>query len=85
MRICREAGERIQEIIDGEVPRDRARETLQLHLDACERCGREADTIRELKRAIARVGLFCDPALVSRLERFCGELADRESGADGRT
>lgn len=67
MAICARTGARIQEIVDGEMPRGRAESVLLAHLAACQRCGAEAETIRELKRAIYRVSVRRSEAATRRL------------------
>lgn len=74
--LCMQTGERIQEIVDGELPPGRAKEELERHLEACERCQGGAETIRELKRAIARVGSGADEELVARLQATADRLCE---------
>lgn len=82
-RLCARARERVNEIVDGEVPDAREREELERHLDACTRCGATASEIRELKAAIARVGRTDDPMVVGRLRDFAHRLCEgTESGTD---
>jgi anti-sigma factor RsiW len=68
--------ERIQEIVDGEIGPGRAEKILEKHLEACRSCNSEADAIRELKDAIARVGGKADPDLVASLEVLARRLCD---------
>jgi len=83
-RLCARARERVNEIVDGEVPDAREREELSRHLDACTRCGAGASEIRELKAAIARVGRSEDPQVVGRLRDFAQRLCEGtiEPGSD---
>lgn len=76
-RLCLRTAEHIQEIVDGELPSSRTRRRLERHVDACTRCGARAETIRQLKVAIARVGGTPDP--VAR-ERLVGLLGDLKAG-----
>lgn len=78
--LCGATDERIQEIVDGELPVDGAAQKLLRHLEACERCGRTADGFRELKRAIARVEGVTDEALVERLRDLARRVPDEPSG-----
>lgn len=50
--VCRRTKERIQQIVDGELPRTAANDALLRHVEACARCGEEARTVRELKTTI---------------------------------
>ena len=55
------------------------------HLEACRRCGLEAATIRQIKRALA--GRYQPaPETVARLRAFCENLlqGELETGADRR-
>ena len=61
--LCAQTVERIQEIVDGEIGPGKAEQVLKKHLDACQSCNAEADVIRELKIAIARVSNEADPEL----------------------
>lgn len=74
MLLCMRTAERVQEIVDGELPAGATNHELLRHLDACRRCGGEAEAFRELKEAIGRVGRTADPDLVERLERLCHRL-----------
>jgi hypothetical protein len=79
-KLCQEALDHIQELVDRELPSNRLAH-LDKHLDACQRCGVEADVIRDLKEAIARVGSECNPDSVAKLEDLARSLCDGESGA----
>ena len=69
---CAEAAARLQELVDGEIPSEAERAELQRHVEECPPCGAGADTIRELKEAIARVGSRPDPAVRARLGELMG-------------
>jgi anti-sigma factor RsiW len=73
--LCAKTVDRIQEIVDGEIEPGRAGEVLRKHLDACRSCNAEADVIRELKVAIARVSDEADPGCVKKLEDLARRLA----------
>ena len=74
LQLCRQTAARIQEIVDGEVESAKAAKILERHLDACGHCHDEADAIRSLKEAIARVGCDADPELVDRLRALARKL-----------
>ncbi len=74
--LCRRASQQINQIVDREIHPHRATKVLQAHLEACERCGTEADVVRALKRAIARVSGEADPEAVRRLEVFARQLCE---------
>lgn len=76
--LCMKTVDRIQEIIDGEIGPGRAEQVLKRHLEACRSCDAEADVIRELKQAIARVSDEADPKLVSDLEDLARKLCRGE-------
>jgi hypothetical protein len=71
--LCRETYEHIQEIVDGEMTPSKAKH-LQAHLDACEGCEVEAEVLRGLKEAIARVGQQTDAQCVQRLDDLARRL-----------
>lgn len=75
-QLCAQTGERIQEIVDGELPPGRGRDELIRHLEACVRCQQGAESIRELKRAIARVGSAPDEELLRRLQETATQLCE---------
>lgn len=72
--LCERTADRVQEIVDGELPGDAG--DLREHLEACQRCGGEAEAIRQLKDAIHRVSADADPGLVSRLEELGRRLCE---------
>ena len=82
-RVCQAAHDKMQEIVDGEVPSRRERERLTAHLDLCLPCGADASQIRELKEAIARVGSAPDPQVKARLEELCDQLRKGECDLEG--
>lgn len=66
-RLCMETQRRVHEIIDSELPPGRKREQLEAHLRACITCAAGAESWRQLKDAVARVGREPDPAVKRRL------------------
>lgn len=72
--ICQETHDRIQEIVDGEIGGSRAERILERHIEACTACNADAQILRELKQAIARVASTADPELVGRLEDLAQRL-----------
>lgn len=77
-RLCDEARDRIDEIIDAEIPSLRKRARLERHVEACVNCGANAESIRQLKEAVARVGRDPDPQVKARLL----EAVDRVRSGD---
>lgn len=80
-RVCEAAHQRMQEIVDGEVPDARERRVLESHLRECLPCGEEAGEFRELKAAIARVGTEPDHAVRERVAGFLEQV--RRGELDG--
>lgn len=78
-RICAETLHRVQEIVDGELPAGATEQTLRRHLEACTRCGREAEAVERLKRAIARA----TKAECDELSRRIDEIARRVAAEGG--
>lgn len=73
--LCAKTVDRIQEIVDGEIGPGKAEQVLKRHLDACQSCNAEADVIRDLKAAIARVSAEADPGCVKKLEDLARRLS----------
>ena len=73
--ICRRALEKVQQIVDDEMPSSKERLELLRHLDACTTCGVEAEAVKEMKNAIARVGSDTDAEVVRRLRDLAGRLS----------
>lgn len=61
---------RIQELVDEEIEAPRERRKLMKHISACERCGLEAEAIRQLKIAISRVCCAPNDKMCNDLKRF---------------
>ncbi len=74
--ICKETYNHIQEIVDGEITAAKAKQ-LASHLSECPPCELEAEAIKGLKQAIARVGCEADPQLVQRLDELARKLCTR--------
>lgn len=74
--LCAQTGERIQEIVDGELLPGEGRDELVRHLEACVRCRQGAESIRELKEAVARVGSAPDEELLRRLHETATQLCE---------
>ncbi|MGH2759702.1 MAG: anti-sigma factor family protein [Actinomycetota bacterium] len=74
--ICSRAAERIQEIVDGELPPSKAAKVLERHLVDCPPCLQEAEALRALKQAVARVSGEADPETVDRLRSLGRQLCD---------
>ena len=75
--LCARAAERIQEIVDGELPPTKAAKALERHLVECPPCLQEAEALRTLKEAVARVSSDADPETVERLRALGRQLCDR--------
>lgn len=63
----------LQAYLDGELSEEDARRVSR-HLDACRRCGLAAETFRDIKAAVSRLGDEPDRDAVQRLVRFAEEL-----------
>lgn len=74
--ICAQTFERIDEIIDGEIPPGKAARVLERHIDACPPCREHADVVRAMKSAIARVSGDADPETVARLQALARRLCE---------
>jgi anti-sigma factor RsiW len=74
--ICRQTAERIEEIVDGELPPTKAARVLEQHLIDCPPCRDEAEVVRALKGAIARVSGEADPEVVDRLQDLARRLCE---------
>lgn len=72
---CREVGRVLQSYLDGHVDELTARRVTR-HLAMCRRCGMEAETYTEIKRALARRGEGVDPDAVARLRAFGAQLVE---------
>lgn len=72
-RACAEALDALHAYLDGELePARLAR--IRVHLEACRRCGLEAESYRALKRAVGNTGNGVDAAALERLRTFARGL-----------
>ena len=71
---CMRVNPLLQSYLDGQLNEDDARRVSR-HLDACRRCGLAADTFRDIKAAVSRLGDEPDRAAVQRLRRFAHGLS----------
>ena len=70
---CRSVGRLLQAYLDGELPDARA-VLVADHLDACLRCGLEADSYRWLKAQLAGLATPADQQQLERMRRFADRL-----------
>ncbi len=76
---CREAGRLMQTVLDGQAE-EHTHQRVMRHLDACHRCGLEADTYRAIKASIAaQYRVQVDPQMVAELIEFGRRLTEQES------
>lgn len=75
MATCREVGRVLQSYLDGQTDEFTA-QRVRAHLDACRRCGMEANVYAELKHALARHTPTVDAAIVERVRAFSRDLVD---------
>jgi hypothetical protein len=75
MASCRAVARVLQGYLDGAVDEMTARR-VALHLEACRRCGLEAHTYQELKRALARRSAHVDRLALERLRGFALHLLE---------
>lgn len=72
---CREVSRTLQAYLDGQVDELTARRVAR-HLDACRRCGLEADIYTRIKDALSRVDRDVASLPVARLRDFACQLAE---------
>lgn len=73
---CREAARLMQTVLDGQAD-DLTHQRVIRHLDACRRCGLEADTYRAIKASIAtQYRVDVDPQMVTELIEFGQRLTE---------
>lgn len=75
MASCREVARQLHSYLDGEIDDVMARR-IERHLELCRRCGLEAETYTEIKRALARRGEPVPDDALRRLRRFGADLVD---------
>lgn len=80
---CAEVAAVLQQFLDGQVD-DVTTQRVQRHLDACRRCGLEAETYTAIKEALARRRPTVDDDTVRRLREFGRDLSahDRPGESD---
>lgn len=80
-QLCIEAYERIQVIVDGELPSDRHTRVLIRHLSECGSCAGQAASFKQLKIAIARASEDADPKTVEKLNELARRLCSGQHEA----
>lgn len=75
---CHEVGALLQHYLDGQIDSERARR-IEAHLDACRRCGLEAETYERIKSTLAAHRPDVPSESVDRLREF-GERLVRGEG-----
>ena len=83
MASCMEVSRLLHTYLDGRVDEVTARR-IRRHLEACRRCGLEAETYAKIKDALARRTPTVDEGAVERLRRFAAELPTSEQRRQGR-
>lgn len=74
---CREAARLMQTVLDGQADATTHQRVMR-HLDACRRCGLEADTYRAIKTSItAQFSVEVDPKAVADLIEFGRSLTQQ--------
>lgn len=79
---CAELGELLQRYLDEDVETDVA-DRIDAHLEACRRCGLEAETYRRIKASLASRRIEVPAESLDRLRRF-GEQLAHDGDAGGR-
>jgi anti-sigma factor RsiW len=77
---CHRVGELLQHYLDGHIDEERAR-LIEVHLEACRRCGLEAETYRRIKASLATRAPEVPHDAVDRLREFGERLARGEESA----
>jgi anti-sigma factor (TIGR02949 family) len=81
---CHAVGKVLQEYLDGHIDADRARR-IEEHLEACRRCGMEADTYERIKSTLAAQRSEMPADSVERLREFGERLMRGEDPAVERS
>lgn len=76
---CLQATRALQRYLDGELD-ELSAQRVRRHLGVCRRCGLEADTYAEIKKAVARRAEDVPTQTVRRLEDFARDLATADRG-----
>ena len=74
---CHQVGEVLQQYLDGTIDAERA-ERIEEHLEACRRCGLEAETYERIKATLAEQRAEIPEESVERLRAFGERLARGE-------
>jgi len=80
---CPEVMRWLQAYIDAEVPDAARARLIASHLDACGGCGLEAETFKELKKALYRMDPQVDVVRLQRLKNFALGLCEQNNPSDG--
>lgn len=75
---CRRVGRLLQAYLDDELPDARA-VLIADHLDACLRCGLEAEAYRWLKARLTGLAADTDEHQLDRIRRFADGLAEESA------
>ncbi len=73
---CSEVGRSLQHFLDGELAHEVEIDCLAAHLEACKRCGLEADVYQRIKAAIEHRRPDVSEEAVQRLLEFGHRLAE---------
>ncbi|MFN2506607.1 MAG: anti-sigma factor [Acidimicrobiales bacterium] len=73
---CREVSRALQAYLDGHVDEVTARRVAR-HLEACRRCGLEAEVYTLIKEAVSRMDRDVSSLPVARLHDFAQRLAEQ--------
>lgn len=79
---CRQVGKVLQTHLDGELD-DERRRRVAAHLEACERCGLEAEVIEGVRSALRRRRERLPAATAAALREFSDRLIDGEEPVPG--
>lgn len=72
---CEKVRQVVQNYLDGELD-DMETDRVRRHLEACRRCGLDAQTYRAVKRALSGMGREPDERALRRLHDFAEGLCD---------
>lgn len=81
---CAEVAAVLQQFLDGQVD-DVTTQRVRRHLEACRRCGLEAETYTAIKDALARRRPAVDDDSLERLREFGRSLAKRDSPGESNS
>ena len=80
---CRQVVRTLQAFLDGELD-PREAEHVAAHLETCQGCGRESETIERVLDAIRTLRVECDSAAYRRLAATANRLAMTHGYRDGQ-